>query len=43
MAAILNFRIFFAKIAKHKSAYILKTVLDRGISMKFLTQGISAE
>ena len=26
---------FFAEIAKHKSAYILKTVLDRGISTKF--------
>ena len=28
MVAILNFRIF-SKIAKHKNAYILKTVLDR--------------
>ena len=36
MAAILNFRIF-RKIAKHKNAYILKTVLDRAISMKFFT------
>ena len=31
MAAILNFRIF-RKIAKHKNAYISKTVLDRAIS-----------
>ena len=30
---------FLAKIAKHKNAYISKTVLDRGISTKFLTQG----
>ena len=37
MAAILNFRIFH-KIAKHKNAYILKTVLDRAILTKFLTQ-----
>ena len=28
---------FFAKIAKHKNAYISKTLLDRAISMKFLT------
>ena len=28
MAAILNFQMF-AKIAKHRNAYILKTVLDR--------------
>ena len=31
MAAILNFRIF-RKIAKHKNAYISKTVPDRAIS-----------
>ena len=37
MAAILNFRNFFAKIAKHKDASILKTVLDRAILTKFLT------
>ena len=37
MAAILNFRIF-RKIAKHKNAYISKTVLDRAISTKFLTR-----
>ena len=42
MAAILNFQIF-RKIAKHKNAYILKTVLDRVISTKFLTHSISAE
>ena len=40
MAAILNFRIF-RKIAKHKNAYISKTVLDRAISTKFLTQRVS--
>ena len=40
MAAILNFRIF-RKIAKHKNAYISKTVLDRAISMKFLTHRVS--
>ena len=40
MAAILNFEIF-AKIAKHKNAYISKTVLDRAISTKFLTRRIS--
>ena len=40
MAAILNFRIF-AKIAKHKNAYISKTVLDRAISTKFLTHRVS--
>ena len=34
MAAILNFRIF------HKNAYISKTVLDRAISTKFLTQRV---
>ena len=39
MAAILNFRIF-RKIAKHKNAYILKTVLDRVISTKFLTHRV---
>ena len=43
MAAILNFRIF-RKIAKHKNVYILKTVLDRAILMKFFDpQGISKE
>ena len=40
MAAILNFRIF-AKIAKHKNAYISKTMLDRAFSMKFLTRRVS--
>ena len=40
MMAILN---FFAKIAKHKNAYISETVLDRAISMKFLTHRVSAE
>ena len=36
MAAILNFRIFRKKFAKHKNAYISKTLLDRVISTKFL-------
>ena len=40
MAAILNFQIFRKKIAKHKSAYILKTMLDRGIAKKFLTHRV---
>ena len=34
---------FFAKIAKHKNAYILKTVLDRAISTKFLTHRVSLQ
>ena len=42
MAAILNFRIF-RKIAKHKNAYISKTVLDRAISTKFLTHRVSLQ
>ena len=42
MAAILNFRIF-RKIAKHKNAYISKTVLDRAISMQFLTHRVSLQ
>ena len=42
MAAILNFRIF-RKIAKHKNAYISKTVLDRAISTKFLTHRLSLQ
>ena len=42
MAAILNFRIFH-KIAYHKNAYILKTVLDRAISTKFLTHRVSLQ
>ena len=42
MAAILNFRIF-RKIAKHKNAYISKTVLDRAISTKFLTHRVSVK
>ena len=42
MAAILNFRIF-RKIAKHKNAYISKTVLDRAISTKFLTRRVSLQ
>ena len=42
MAAILNFRIF-RKIAKHKNAYISKTVLDRAISMKFLAHRVSLQ
>ena len=42
MAAILNFQIF-RKIAKHKNAYISKTLLDRAISMKFLTHRVSLQ
>ena len=42
MAAILNFRIF-RKIAKHKNAYISKTVLDRAIFTKFLTHRVSLQ
>ena len=42
MAAILNFWIF-RKIAKHKNAYFLKTVLDRAISTKFLTHRVSLQ
>ena len=42
MAAILNFQIF-RKIAKHKNAYISKTVLNRAISMKFLTHRVSLQ
>ena len=42
MAAILNFRIF-RNIAKHKNAYISKTVLDRAISTKFLTHRVSLQ
>ena len=42
MAAILNFRIF-RKIAKHKNAYIWKTMLDRAISTKFLTHRVSVQ
>ena len=34
---------FFAKIAKHKNAYISKTVLDRAFSMKFLTRRVSLQ
>ena len=40
MVAILN---FFAKIAKHKNDYILKTVLERAISTKFLTHRVSLQ
>ena len=40
MAAILK---FFEKFAKHKNAYILKTVLDRAISTKFLSHRVSLE
>ena len=42
MVAILNFRIF-RKIAKHKNAYISKSLLDRAISTKFLTHRISLQ
>ena len=34
---------FFAKIAKHKNAYISKTLLDRAISTKFLTHRVSLQ
>ena len=34
---------FFAKIAKHKNAYISKTVLDRAISTKVLTHRVSLQ
>ena len=34
---------FFAKIAKHKNAYISKTVLDEQFRRNFDRQGISAE
>ena len=34
---------FSQKIAKHKNAYISKTVLDRAISTKFLTHRVSFE
>ena len=40
MTAILN---FFAKIAKHKNAYILKTMLDRAFSTKSLTFRLSLQ
>ena len=40
MAAIFE---FFAKIAKHKNAYISKTLLDRAISTKFLTHRVSLQ
>ena len=42
MAAILNFQIF-CKIAKHKNAYISKTVLDRAISTKFFIFRVSLQ
>ena len=42
MAAILNFRIF-RKNAKHKNAYISKTLLDRAIFTKFLTRRVSLQ
>ena len=34
---------FFTKIAKHKSAFILKTVLDRAILTKYLTHRASLQ
>ena len=40
MAVILN---FWQKIPKHKNAYISKTMLDRAISTKFLTHGVSLQ
>ena len=36
-----EFSNFFAKLAKHKNAYIWKTVLDRAISTKFLAHRVS--
>ena len=42
MAAILNFQIL-AKFAKHNNPYILKTMLDRGISTKCLTHRVSLQ
>ena len=42
MAAILNFQIF-RKIAKHKNAYMSKTLLDRAISTKILTHRVSLQ
>ena len=39
MAAILNFRIF----RKTQNAYILKTVQDRVILMKFMTHRVSLQ
>ena len=46
MTAIWNFRFFLqnlqnTQIAKHKNAYISKTVLDRAIAIKFLTRRVS--
>ena len=43
MAAILNFRIFLPKMAKHKFASISLTVRDRAISSKFSTHRVSKE
>ena len=43
MAAILNFRIFAKKMAKHKFASISLTVRDRAISSKFSTHRVSKE
>ena len=34
---------FFAKIPKHKNAYISKSLLDRAISTKFLTHRLSLQ
>ena len=42
MVVILNFK-FFSKIAKHKSACILKTVQDRANSANFLTHMVSVK
>ena len=42
MAAILNFRIF-AEIAKHKNAYIAKTMLDKAISTNIFTHRVSLQ
>ena len=41
MAAILEF--FAKKIAKHKNAYIAKTMLDREISTTFMIHRVSLQ
>ena len=38
-----EFSNFSPKIAKHKNAYISKTLLDRAISAKFLTHRVSVQ
>ena len=43
MVAILNFRIFAKKMAKHKIASISLIVRDRAISLKFSAHRLSKE